>query len=244
MPLFILSVAIQVAFVIHIIKTGRNTTWIWIVVILPMAGSIAYLLMEILPELLNSRAGRNASRKIQSTISPNKDFDAAAKQFSISNTVENSMRLADECYNKGLFAEAKKLFEKCMSGPHADDPYLMFGLAKSDFQLGNYSDVVATLDKLIELNPDYKNQDAHLLYARALEKSEQISAALHEYETLHGYFSGAEASYYFARFLKSQNMNDKAREVFQHIVDKAKNSGRHYNTLNKEFIKQARIELS
>ncbi|PCK07520.1 MAG: hypothetical protein COA42_13985 [Alteromonadaceae bacterium] len=32
MPLFILSLLFQVGFVIHIIKTGRSTTWIWIVI--------------------------------------------------------------------------------------------------------------------------------------------------------------------------------------------------------------------
>ena len=49
MPLFILSILIQVALVIHIVKTGRSTTWIWIVVMLPVAGSIAYFVLEGLP---------------------------------------------------------------------------------------------------------------------------------------------------------------------------------------------------
>ncbi len=244
MPIFILSVIVQVALVVHIIKTGRNTLWIWVVVMLPAAGSIAYLIVEVLPDLFNSRAGRNAGRKIKTVINPNKEFDTAAKQFSITDTVENSMRLADECYSKGLFSEAKKLYEKCLKGPHSDDPHLMHGLAKSDFQLENYQETVATLDRLIELNPEYKNQDAHLLYARSLEKLNEISAALHEYETLHGYYSGAKASYYFGKFLQSQNMHDKAAIIFHEIIDKADNSSRHYNTLNRELIKKAKHELS
>ncbi len=57
MPILILSAILQVALVVHIIKTGRSTTWIWIVVMLPLAGSIAYLLLEVLPDLM---AGRQA----------------------------------------------------------------------------------------------------------------------------------------------------------------------------------------
>jgi len=244
MPLLIISIIIQVAFIIHIVKTGRNTTWIWIVLMLPMAGAIAYFILEVLPGLSQSKAGRNASKKVQSVVNPNKDINEAAKQFSISDTVENSMRLAEECYNKGLYSDAKELYKKCLTGLHADDPNLIHGLAKADFELGNYQDVKSNLDRLIELNPDYKNPEAHLLYARTLEKLNEIPAALHEYEILHSYFPGPEASFYFAKFLKSQNQLDKADEILKQILGKAENSGKHYKSLHIEILKQVKTEIS
>ena len=74
MPLFILSIIMQVALVLHIVKTGRNTTWIWIVVMLPLAGSIAYLVVELLPDFFGSRAGRNATRSIPKVVNPNREL--------------------------------------------------------------------------------------------------------------------------------------------------------------------------
>ncbi|OIO72489.1 MAG: hypothetical protein CO186_03685 [Zetaproteobacteria bacterium CG_4_9_14_3_um_filter_49_83] len=60
MPLIVLSVLLQVAFIVHIAKTGRSTYWIWIVLMLPLAGSIAYFIVELLPELTpNSAKDRN-----------------------------------------------------------------------------------------------------------------------------------------------------------------------------------------
>ena len=244
MPFFILSILMQVALVVHIIKTGRDTKWVWIVVMLPLAGSIAYLLLEVLPDVSNTRAGRAAGKKVKSVVNPNKDINQATKQFAISDTVENSMNLAQECFNKGLFSDAKSLYEKCLKGAHVGDAHLMFGLARSSFELGEYLDVKATLDSLIDINPEYKNADAHLLYARTLEKLNEVAAALEEYEALIGYFPGPEASYYFATFLKKQNQNEKAKAIFQQIVDTASNSGKHYNSMHKEYVKDSKRELS
>ncbi len=243
MPFFILSLIIQVAFVIHIVKTGRNTTWIWIVIMLPMAGSIAYFILEVLPDLTNSRAGRSAGRRVTTAINPNKGLKQAAHQYSISDTVENRLRLADECMAKGRYQDAKTLYEKCLMGVHSDDPTSMVGLAKAEFMLGNYPQTKSILDRLIKENPDYKNQDAHLLYARALEALGDESGALHEYEVLHDYFSGPEASFYYGLFLKSQNQHEEAQGIFNEIIKKANLSSKHYSVLHKDILKRTKNEV-
>lgn len=244
MPLLILSVLIQVAFIIHIVKTGRNTTWIWIVVMLPLAGAIAYLVLEVLPDASNSRTGRTARRKVTSVINPHRDLRSAANRFAVSDSVENSMALAEECLRKGLHEEARELYGKCLTGIHADDPALMFGLARADFALGNYGDVRATLDRLIEHNPDYRNQDAHLLYARTLEAVGADAEALHEYEVLHGYYSGPDASFHFARFLLGRQEPEKARAIFTSILETARRAGSHYQSVHKETLRQVKLALA
>ncbi len=63
LPLFaisILSIAIQVGFIVHVIKTGRSMLWIVAIGLLPVVGVIAYLVVEIAPEVLGSRAARRA----------------------------------------------------------------------------------------------------------------------------------------------------------------------------------------
>ncbi|HEY4645959.1 MAG TPA: hypothetical protein VIH25_06725 [Steroidobacteraceae bacterium] len=54
MPLLILSLAIQVLLIVHAIRTKRNSLWIWALALLPLAGPIAYLIVEVLPELARS----------------------------------------------------------------------------------------------------------------------------------------------------------------------------------------------
>lgn len=243
MVYLILSVLVQFAFVVHIVKTGRNTTWIWIVLMLPMAGILAYLFLEVLPDLGNTRQGRKASQKVKEALNPNKDINEASTRYQQSDTVENSMNLANACLEKGLNEEAKQLFEKCLQGPLEDDPNLMFGLAKAEFALGNAEQAKRILDELIEKNPEFKHQDAHLLYARSLDKLDKISDAQHEYETLYSYYTGPDAAYHYAKFLSANNTEKRAQEIFAEIVSSAQSQSRHYRDLHKEIINKAKAEL-
>ena len=43
---FIFSIVLQVLLIVHCIKTGRNTIWIWVLVFLSYAGILAYLAVE------------------------------------------------------------------------------------------------------------------------------------------------------------------------------------------------------
>lgn len=243
MPILILSVLIQIGFVIHVMKTGRNTTWIWIIIALPLAGSIAYFVIELLPGLSGSRTGRKATSNLKRTINPNKDINEAIQNHSITDTVENSVRLAKECLNKEMYGEAKGYFEKCLKGIHEHDPEIMQGLAEAEFGLNNFTKVKVVLDDLIKNNPDYKNPDAHLLYARSLEELNNIELALEEYQALDRYYPGPEASYRYALLLKKTSKNKEALELFNKIIHEASHSGKHHNDLYKKWIKLTKIQL-
>jgi len=99
------------------------------------------------------------------------------------------------------------------------------------------------LDRLKELNPDYRNPNAHLLYARALENLDATDSALHEYEALHEYFSGPEASFHYARYLKSLGRQIEAKKIFDEILNQADLSGRLYLSMHKDIIQKVKSEL-
>ena len=56
MSLFVISIIVQDLLIVHCIKTGRNTLWIWVIALLSYAGIIAYVAVELVPELLRSRS--------------------------------------------------------------------------------------------------------------------------------------------------------------------------------------------
>jgi len=62
-PLLLVSYAVQVLLVVHCFKTGRNTMWIWVLVFLPGVGALAYLAVEILPQLFGARSAARAARR-------------------------------------------------------------------------------------------------------------------------------------------------------------------------------------
>lgn len=243
MPFLILSILVQVAFVVHIVKTGRSTTWIWIVIMLPLAGSIAYFIVEVMPELAGSRTGRKAARNISKKLNPDKELKAALREFSISDSIENAHRLAEALKEKGMNAEAKELYLKCLTGIHKTDPGLMSSLAEAEFALGNFMECCRVLDDLISANPTFKSANSHLLYARALEEAGESEKARHEYESLIQYFPGPEPAYRLAQLLRRQGSLNQAETLLKDILVKSETFGRHYVSQHKDWIKLAKDEL-
>ncbi|MGB1311452.1 MAG: tetratricopeptide repeat protein [Leucothrix sp.] len=243
MPFIVLSVIVQIAFILHILKTGRNTTWIWVVMMLPAAGAAAYFIMEILPDLSQSRTGVKAQKGLGKLINPNKDFNHATNNYTIVDTVENSTKLAAEYLNKGLFAEAKVLYEKCLTGIHENDPDMMYGLAQAEYGLEDYAQTRQVLDDLIKHNPSYKNVDAHLLFAKCLVNLNETDAALKEFKALNEYYPGPEATYRYAMLLQSLGQDSQAEQLLEKILQNAKLADKHYRARYKPWINKAKQAL-
>jgi len=242
LPLIILSILVQLALVVHIIKTGRNTTWVFIVLFFPLIGSLAYFIVELLPELLGSRTGRTAAKKVAKAINPDKELREAVERYEIAATPKNALTLANAHLQHGHYAEAKELLVRARVGLFSDDPDMMLGLSSAHFGLGEYAETLLLLDELKRMHPKRTTGEGHLLYARALQESDRIAEAIKEYEALVAYFPGPEPACRLAMILRERGESGRAEELLQSVLQKAKISGRHYNDLYKEWVALARRE--
>lgn len=244
MPIIILSGLLQLLLVVHCLKTGRDTKWIWVLVMMPFIGAAAYVILEAGPDFLGSSVGRNAKRAAQNKFNPNKDIREASDELARADTVKNTTKLAEECMNKGQYSEAETLYQKSLRGLYETDPHILSGLAQAQFSLNKFDDAISSLDLAIEKNPDYKNQDSHLLYARAKEAIGDSKAAAEEYESLIEYFTGPEPAYHYAMMLCKEQQPEKAKALLEHILEKTKLAPKHYYSQHKIWIDQARKELA
>ena len=242
MPLIFISIIVQLALVVHIMKTGRNTTWVFIVLFFPLIGSLAYFIIELLPELTNTRTAKQAQRSIAKAVDPAKALREANAQYELASTAQNAMTLARLHLERGEFSAAKALFERSLSGVHGDDPELLMGLAEAHFGLAEYADVVRCLDSLKEKNPGKTSQEGHLLYARALDEQGRSAEAIAEYQALVEYYAGPEPSCRLATLLNAQGRKDEARALFEAVITRSKTAGKHYNSRYREWVSMARRE--
>jgi hypothetical protein len=243
MYLWLLMILIQVGLIVHVIRTGRNTIWIWVLVLLPLAGPIAYIAAEILPELLGGRTARRAAAKVKKTFDPSRDLREAHKTVRLTGSIDARRRFADELFAAGKYAEAVENYRAALTGLYEHDPHLMLGLARALFANGDAAGARQTLDALIEKNPDFKSAEGHLLYARALEEEGDLEKAASEYEALSQYYGGAEARYRQAMLHKKMGQQEQAREVLQKLLDDAELTTRHSRQLQKEWLDLAKREL-
>jgi hypothetical protein len=243
MPFFILSILIQVGLVIHIIKTGRNTIWIWVVVLLPLAGPIAYVAVELLPELFGSRTARRIVSNAKRTIDPAADLRTAQLRLRATDSIDGRRRVADELCNAGKYEEALEYYRLALTGLYEHDPHLMLGLARAQFAVGEATNARETLDRLINENPDFKSSDGHLLYACALEAEGNTSKACEEFATLAKYYPGAEARYRYAALLQKTGEPKLAQEVLSQLLNDAEVATQHYRKAQAKWLALAKRDL-
>src|SRR5215470_6803651 len=150
---FILSLLLQVGLIIHVIKTGRNQIWIWVLALLPGAGPIAYIAVELLPEMFRSRTAQRTARGFRKAIDPTRDLRRYESEARLGGNVASRQRLAEELLRHGRYDEAIAQYRQALSGLYEHDPNLMLGLAQAQFAQGDAGAARTTLDELIRLNP-------------------------------------------------------------------------------------------
>jgi hypothetical protein len=225
-------------------RTGRDRSWVFVLLALPLVGSAAYFFVEIYPQMRDSRASRRAMRGIRNTLDPEGQLRRAESDMNIDGTVASRQKYADELVRLGRAAEALPIYQTCLTGVFAEDPKLMLGYANARFAAGDAAGARQTLDELIEKNPEFRSPDGHLLYARALEGEGNTEKALSEFATLAEYYPGAEAGVRYAMLLKRLGQREQAQQTLKALLDRAKYAPAHYRKAQREWLDEAHRELA
>ncbi len=241
MQFFILSLVIQAAFIVHVIKTGRNTLWIWILIIpgLAIPGIVAYLIVEVLPEFTRGRAARRTARSFRKAIDPGRDLRRYESEAQVGANVATRQRYAEELVRHARYDDAIAQYRQALSGLYEHDPNLMLGLAQAQFAKGDATGARSTLDDLIRLNPDFRSPAGHLLFARALEAEGNAARALEEYRVVASSYPGAEAAVRYAQLLQSQGQREEAQKVARELLAQARIAPGHYRRAQREWLDAA-----
>lgn len=214
----LLHLVLAVGLAVHAMKTGRSQWWLFILLLVPLIGSIAYVVIELIPALFNSQGAKKVATGIEAVIDPDKEWRERVQQAELVDSVDSKRALAEECEKKGLWADAIRLYEAAATGIFADDPAVLIGLARAQLGGGDAATALETLTKLEEVKPRPRNQEAHLLYARALETLGHTEEALAAYDEVSRYYAGFEAKARYGLLLLKEGFASKARDMFSDVV--------------------------
>jgi len=237
--LFLSMIIIQVALIIHVVKTGRNQLWIWVLALLSLPGAIAYIAVEIFPELLRSRTAQRTARGLRKAMDPGRDLRRYEGEARVAGNVASRQRYAQELVRHQRYDEAVAQYREALTGLYEHDPNLMLGLAQAQFGKGDACAARATLDELIQRNPDFRSPAGHLLYARALEAEGNVPKALEEYAVLAPSYPGAEASVRYAQLLQAQGRRAEAQKVARELLEQARIAPGHYRRAQRPWLDAA-----
>jgi hypothetical protein len=245
MPLLgVLMLGAQVLCAVHAGRTGRPYFWITLILVLPGAGMVAYLVVEVAPDLLGGRRARSAISGAAKRLNPEKGYREALRSVEIANTTATRANLAEQCLLSGRIDEAMQLYRDLLTGMHATDPDFMLGLARAHFAREKFADAQTVLERLREANPDYRSAEGHLLYARSLEHLGDVEAALYEYAALAEYYPGQEAKSRYAALLQQAGRTEEARQLFEEVCRAVSLMPKHARRIQREWSDFAKRQLA
>ena len=243
-PFSIVIWLIQLILIIHVLKTGRSRYWIMILLFMPLIGGLAYLVIELIPELSGSISGQRAVRRVKQTLNPGADLRQHEAAWTQSPNVDNGRRYAEALLDSGKTDEAEDIINQALKGLFATEPTLLLLKARLQFEQGRMGEVVKTLESLQQHNPDFRSAEGHLLYARALEAEGQLDSAIREYSAVSGYFPGVEARYRLALCFEVAGKSPASRAELESIINDAKLAPPHFRKSQKTWLDAVKHELA
>jgi hypothetical protein len=184
-----LIIVVQIACVVHCIQKRRNPWWIVGILIFPLIGSAAYVIVEVLP----GRELRMAKAAAVKTIDPEREVRIAREALATADTAANRVRLADALGEQGLWPEAALHYLLALEKTPLGDRAIQLKLARATFECGNAAETRRLLDELPLSQSTAENDRAGLLRARALAELGEKEAAIATFRDVGTRMPGGEA---------------------------------------------------
>jgi hypothetical protein len=243
MPIY-LTYFIQILLVIHVLKTGRDRYWIWLLLFLPLIGGVAYLVVEILPGFSSGITGQRTRRSVRNLVDPGADVRELAAAWDQSSNADNGRHYAQALLAADRAGEAEEILDQVLVGLFKTDPALLLLKAQAQFDQEHWEPSLVTLEDMQKHNPKLRSPEGHLMYARALEKTGRNDEAITEYRAVASYFPGAQARFLLGLALKKSGQTNEASEKFRGMIRDAELAPAHFRKSEKHWLNLAGKELA
>ncbi len=226
MPIFFLSIMVQIACAVHCVRGGRNSLWLMVIIFLSLPGCLAYFIFEILPGLSGRREVRAVKRAAVKAMDPERDIRLARAAVEIADTAANRIALGDALAGHGRWAEAIPHYDLAEAKAPGVDRPTRFKLATACFEAGKGARARELLETLPPSGSQSENDRAALLLARLLEEDGESDRALAIYAEVGERMPGAEAQCRQAALLMARGRRAEALAPLSEAERRAKRMDR------------------
>ncbi|HEY4147852.1 MAG TPA: PLDc N-terminal domain-containing protein [Chitinophagaceae bacterium] len=238
---YYVSIGLQALCVIHCVRRGNQSKywWIWLIVLIPIVGCVAYLFSEV----LTGRDFSNVQEGVGQVFNSVGRIKKLEDNLRFTDTFNNRMALADAYLAAGQTEKAIGLYESSRTGAFIENEYLVKQLITAYYTVKRYDDILP-LARRIYKSPAFARSRVHILYTLALEYSGKPDLAEKEFSTMKARFSNFEARYQYGMFLQRAGREEEARALFTAMLDEAPHLSRRERRYNRQWLFNAREELA
>lgn len=238
MYLYYIPIALQALCVLHCIRAGNQNKWIWIIVFLPVIGSLIYLFSEV----ITGREIDQVSSGMGQVFNPGASIKKLEQQLRFSDTFHNRIALADAYLAKGFTNDAIALYEQSLTGVFTENEHVIKQLIIAYANVNRFADILP-LSKRIYNSPQFAKSKVHVVYALALEHAGNKEQAEKEFKLMNSRFAYFEARYQYALFLSRNGRKEEAVQLLDDMVAESTQLSSRERRFNGLWISQAREEL-
>ena len=235
---YYIILGLQAICVIHCLKKGRQTNWIWLIVFLPLIGCLIYIFTEI----FSNRDIRKVQSGMSSVFNPGGSVKRLEENLKFSDTFANRIALADAYLATHNTDRAIELYETSLTGNFTENEYVLSQLVIAYYEKKRYSDIIPIAKKIYHL-PQFARSRPHILYAAALGYLGDHEQAEKEFKTMKGRFANYEARYYYALLLAGTDRVSEARRLFSEMLDEVTHLSARERRYNRDWFRLAKNEL-
>lgn len=243
MILYFLLIAVQVACVIDVIRNRANQLWIMALIFLPVASTIAYVIIEVLPRLQGNRHVRTVRAQVEARVNPERDVRAARDALGLADTIANRVRLADALSTLDRFDEAVPLYREALARSPHPDARTEARLAQALFETGASREALSLLDAITPPSTQSDRDRLALLRARVLTELGNADEALAIYADIVTRIPGEEARCRYAALLLDQGNEPRARVVLEEVEARMKRLDRTQRAADADMYRWATSKL-
>jgi hypothetical protein len=228
-----LSLVFSILLCVHVVRTGREMYWLFIILAFQPLGGVVYALVNVLPDVFGGTTARRLQSAARETLDPTREYRAAKTACEDAPTVRNQSRLAAAAIALGKPDEAERLYADAAQGIHAEDPALLLGRANALLDLNRFAEALAVLEQLGKNEADGRTPTAALALGRAYEGLGRVAEADGAYQWAAERIPGFEG---LARYTAFKARHGRKAEAEDALADMDKRIAR----LNATFKKEAR----
>ena len=227
---------VQLALIIHVLRTGRPYWWLLVLFFAPALGGLIYFFVEVLPGWRwEDPTGGWRPRALR--------IREARAEVEETGTVKTRLALAELLLASGDAVSASDEAEACLRGAFRDDAVVLAEVARYRIET---NDATAALEALNQVNQRSDRRlvlKLTLLRGRALllaGRHDEAQTALAEAEAGH---LGDEPRYYRALSLHLSGRTVEAREIWEEMRRHFRRAGRLWARAERKWFKLATKRL-
>lgn len=200
--------------VIHAYRNNAEQRWYWLILLLPLLGSILYLVHHF----GNRSSLETITEGVKGVVNSSHRIEQLEKEVKHADSVTNKLNLADEYVSVGRTEQAIALYEQCATGFMEDDPALRMKLLHAYFLKGDYLTVIRYGD-MLRTEKSFKDAEERVALAWAYYHTGDQSTANAIFESMDRPFTNYTHRLEYCKFLNKSNQPEALRSRLAVILD-------------------------